>query len=223
MELNYLLIACIVILLACIIRGAHRGMLRIVFGVVGWIFIICFINYSSDYVTSYISDNTKVPTVVQEHITTHLTDKYNTSEEKEAGTGEDAVMQVVPNYIKEKVTETVQSSIEATINFISQELTTAAIKGIATIVSIVAAILFLFILDKIIKAIGLVPGIKDVNRLLGIIAGVAEGMLIIWLLMYIASCFPASTLGEFVIKNAEKDQLVYFIYQNNLIARIIGI
>ena len=83
-------------------------------------------------------------------------------------------------------------------------------------------ILVIYIIDKIIKGIGLVPGIRDVNRLLGVIAGLIEGMLAIWLLMYIASCFPASAVGHFVIENAEKDQLLYFVYENNLIARIIG-
>ena len=53
MELNYLLIAFAIILLICVIRGATRGMLRIVFGLVAWIFLICFVNFGSDIFCSY--------------------------------------------------------------------------------------------------------------------------------------------------------------------------
>ncbi len=223
MDINYLLVTFIAILIICIIRGARKGMLRIVYGIIAWIFLICFVNYASAIVASYLSVSTDIPAVIQENISTHLTDRYNESEEKEEGTGEEAVMVLVPATIKAEIEETVQESIQSTIKLISEELTEAAINGISTIVSVIAGIIIIFIVGKIIAAIGLVPGLRDVNRLLGIIAGFMEGMLITWLLMYIASCFPASGLGSFVIENAQKDQLLYYIYQNNIIAGIIGI
>jgi uncharacterized membrane protein required for colicin V production len=222
MEINYLLIITALILLFCVIRGARRGMLRIVFGIIAWVFLICFVNYGSNFIDNYISTSTQVPYTIQESIVSHLTERYTASEEQEAGTGEEAVMSMVPSSIKEEITERVQNSIDATIRFIAEELTDAAINGISTIIAVLIGILVIYIIDKIIKGIGLVPGIKDVNRLLGVVAGLLEGMLAICLLMYIASCFPASAVGHFVIENAEKDQLLYFVYENNIIARIIG-
>lgn len=222
MEINYLLIITALILLFCVIRGARRGMLRIVFGIIAWVFLICFVNYGSNFIDNYISTSTQVPYTIQEGIVSHLTERYTASEEQEVGTGEEAVMSMVPSSIKEEITESVQNSIDATIRFIAEELTDAAINGISTIIAVLIGILVIYIIDKIIRGIGLVPGIKDVNRLLGVVAGLLEGMLAIWLLMYIASCFPASAVGQFVIQNVEKDQLLYFVYENNIIARIIG-
>lgn len=222
MEINYLLIVTGLILLFCIIRGARRGMLRIIFGIVAWVFLLCFVNYGSNFIGNFISTSTQIPYTIQEGIATHLTERYTASEEAEAGSGEDAVMSMVPSSIKDEITESVQNSIDATIKVIAGELTDAAINGIATIIAVVIGVLVIILIDKIIKAIGLVPGIRDVNRLLGVIAGLFEGMLAIWLLMYIASCFPASALGQFVIENVQKDQLLLFVYENNIIARIIG-
>ncbi len=223
MEFNYLLIAFAIILIACIIRGARKGMLRIVFGMIAWIFLIIFVNYASDFASDYISLNTDIPGVVQENINTHLQDKYKQSEEEEAGSGEDAVLMSVPATIRNEVMESVQTSIDATINAIAVELTDAAIHGIGTIIAVIIGVVVIVIIDKLIKLIGYVPGINDVNRLLGIIAGFAEGILIIWLILYIAKCFPASAFGDFVLKNTENDQMLLFIYQNNIIEKIIGI
>ena len=223
MELNYLLIIFAVLMLYCIIRGATRGMLRIVFGLCAWIFLICFVNYGAGIAASYIETNTTVPTFIEDRLDVHLHDRYTKAEEKEAGTGQDAVMVIVPTKIKDEIMETIQESIDIAIKIVAQELTKAAIKGISTILCVVLGIILIFILDKIIKAVGLVPGVRDVNRLLGVIAGLLEGMLIIWLVMFIADCFPASVMGRFVIENSEENQILCFIYQNNLIERIIGI
>jgi len=198
-------------------------MLRILYGIIGWVFLICFVNYASIFVEDYITDSTEIPTIVQEHISKYLNDRYETSEQEEVGTGEDEVMKIVPFYIKEKLKENIQETVNDTILLISQELTASAIKGISTIISVVAGILIIVIIGKVINLLGIVPGIREANKLLGLAAGFFEGMLITWLIMYIASCFPASLLGQFVIENAERDQMLYFIYQNNLIAKIIGI
>ena len=85
MEINYLLVIFAIILLISVIRGATKGMLRIVFGVVSWIMLILFVNYGSTYVHDYININTQIPYVVQEKINERLHDKYTVSEEEEAG------------------------------------------------------------------------------------------------------------------------------------------
>ena len=223
MEINYLLVIFAIILLISVIRGATKGMLRIVFGVVSWIMLILFVNYGSTYVHDYININTQIPYVVQEKINERLHDKYTVSEEEEAGTGENAVLNSVPTTIRNKVLETVRNSVEETLTAIAVELTDAAIKGISTIICVVAGILLLFLIDKLLKLVGLAPGIHEVNKTLGIVAGLLEGLLIIWLLMYIADCFPTTTYGEFIHEYTESSQILIMLKEFNIIARIIGI
>ena len=223
MEVNYLLIVCAVIMLICVIRGATKGMLRIVFGLVAWIALICFVNFGSEYVSNYIYNRTEVTQMINERIAEHLKERYNESEENEAGSGQESIIIMVPSNIREKIDQTVQSSIDSTISVVASELTFITIRGISIVISLVVGAILLYIISRIIVALGYAPGIRDVNRLLGIIAGLIEGMLIIWLIMFIADCFPASALGYFVANNVENDQILFSIYQNNLIERIIGI
>lgn len=223
MEINFLLVIFGIILLICVIRGATKGMLRIVFGIVAWVFLILFVNYGSTYVHDYINVNTQIPVTVQEKINERLHDKYTVSEEEQAGTGEDAVLFSVPATIRNKVMETVRNSVEETISLIALELTDAAIKGLSTIICVAAGILLLFLIDKLLKLVGLVPGIHGFNRMLGIVAGLLEGLIIIWLLMYIADCFPTTTYGEFINEYTESSQILLILKEANIIARIIGI
>ena len=198
-------------------------MLRIIFGIVSWVALILFVNYGSTYVHDYISLNTEVPTYVQEKINERLHDKYTVSEQEQVGSGEDAVLFSVPVSIRNKVMETVRNSVEETINLIALELTDAAIRGISNILCVAAGILLLFLIDKFLKLVGLAPGIHGVNTTLGIVAGFIEGLLIIWVLMYLADCFPTTTYGEFIHEYTESSQILTILEETNVIARIIGI
>lgn len=223
MEFNLLLIIFIVLMLLFIIRGANRGMIRIIYSLVAWAFLIIFVNYASTYIADYLTLHTELPSHVQEMIGDHLHKKYEASEEKEAGSGQEAVMSVVPEFVMKDIEESVQTSIDNTIVAISEDLTGSAIKGISTLLSIAIGVIIIVLIDTLLRTIGFVPGLRDVNKFLGIIAGAAEGMLFTWLIMYIANCFPASAMGQFVITYAKADQLLNYIYTNNPIERIIGI
>ena len=154
MELNYLLIIFSIIILFCVIRGANKGMLRIIFGLCAWILLICFVNFGSDIVASYIKTSTPVLSIVEENLDIHLHDRYNIAEEKEEGTGDDAVLAFAPAKIKDLIEESIQESIDIAIKIIAEELANAAIKGISTIICVILGILLIFILDKIIKGKG---------------------------------------------------------------------
>lgn len=220
---NPVLIVFIVLMLSCIIRGARRGMLKIVYGLISWIFLICFVNFASGVISDYLNVNTPLPYMVKETIGTHLKDKYVASEQEEEGSGTDAIMKLVPTSVQEKLDETIQASIDTTIQFISAELSETAIHGISMVISVIAASLALFLLSKIIELLGFVPGIRGVNRGLGVIAGFGEGLLLTWIIMYLADCFPATELGSFIIEKIEAEPILTFVYQANIIERIIGI
>ncbi|MDC7279177.1 CvpA family protein [Butyrivibrio fibrisolvens] len=220
---NPVLIVFIVLMLFCIIRGAKRGMLRIIYGLVSWIFLICFVNFACGVVSDYLNVNTPIPTMVQESIVIHLKDKYESSEQEEEGTGTDAVMKLVPPSVKEKLDETIETSIDTTIQLISHELSETAIHGISIVISVIAGTLALYLLSKVIALLGLVPGIRGVNKTLGIIAGFGEGILITWVCMYLADCFPASELGSLIIEKTQVEPILTLVYETNIIERIIGI
>ncbi|MCR5196282.1 MAG: CvpA family protein [Pseudobutyrivibrio sp.] len=222
-NINYLLVAFVVLLLVCALRGAQKGMIRIVFGLVAWAFLVCFVNYGSVIVSDYITTKTQIPKMVEENIDKRLHDRYQVSEENEAGTGEEAVLSIVPERIKNEITDTIRTSIDSVILFVAQELTESAIKGLSTIITIVAGSLIIGIIDRLLRAVGFVPGIKDVNKTLGFVAGAFQGLVITWFVMYLATCFPYAKWANFIVENTKTNKVLTFVFENNIIEKIIRI
>lgn len=221
--LNPLLISFILVMAFCIIRGARKGIMRIIYGMISWILLLWFVSTACGYISEYLNVNTQIPTIVQQSIFSNLQEKYNATESVEEGTGLSAVMQILPEDLRATIDQTIHNSIEVTIQNISSKLSENAIRGISTIISVLLGVLLLFILDRLIKLLGNIPGVNGVNTALGVAAGFVEGLLITWLCMYLADCFPASSFGQFVLSNCNQNQFMNYVYQINLIKQIIGI
>lgn len=220
---NPLFIFFILLMLFCIVRGARKGILKIIYGLVSWILLLWFVSIACGYISDYLNVNTPIPGIVQEHILSNLQDKYNATEAVETGTGLDAVMQIIPAQLRQNIDNTIHNSVEATIQAISSELSETAIKGISTVISVLLGVLILYILDRIIQLIGKIPGIHGVNAVLGIAAGCVEGLMITWFCMYLADCFPTTFFGQFVLSNCDQNAFMNYVYQINIIEQIIGI
>ncbi len=221
--MNWFLIVCALIILYCLIHGAKKGMLSIVFGMCAWIFVIWFINFSVPYISDFITDNTEISSNINEHIKERMEERYINSEEKEEGSGKESLIKNLPASITEKVNEAVNESEEQIIKAISEELTSTAISGIAIILACLVSVLLLFVMSKLISLIGIIPGIRGINKVFGVVAGALEAILIIWFIMLIADCFPASAFGQFVLGGTAQDQMLGFVHDNNFIKLIVGI
>ena len=220
---NYLLIIFLILLAVCVIQGLRKGVIKIVFGLISWVFLIWFINIATPIINQEIYLNTEIAENINETITLHLQERYDKSEEKEQGSGLENITSVLPSSLTEKIDESIQNSVNEVIYVIADELTATALKGISILIAFIIGSIIIFIIGKILEAIGRLPGLKSVNKLIGCLAGVVEALLIIWFVMFIADCFPATTLGGFVINNSENDELLSIIYSNNLIENIIGL
>ncbi len=219
---NPLFIIAMLVLLFCIVRGARKGMLRIIYGMISWVLLLVFVNIACGYIADYLNVNTPLPTMVQERIVSSLHNEYEEKEQAQEGEGTNAVLKLLPASIRTSVSETINESVDTLIQNVSIKLSESAIKGIATIMSVLLGIVLLFLLDKLIKLISDLPGVHGVNMVLGILTGCLEGMLIIWFAMYLADCFPTSMYGQFFIANVSENTILNYVYQANIIERVIG-
>ncbi|MCF0130235.1 MAG: CvpA family protein [Pseudobutyrivibrio sp.] len=220
--INYLLIAFIALLVFFIVRGSRRGMLLIIYGLVGWIFMIWLINYSTPIVKEYIYNNTEISTSINEKIYDKLSSKYEKEEQDNPGDGLEELKKYLPIVMVETVQEGIENYEELVIRGISDALTTTTIDGLSAVFGLVAGIILIKVGEKLIKLCGYIPGIKEVNKIFGIAAGFIEGMLAIWLIMFIASSFPTTTFGQYIIVNSTSSYILNVMYENNIIAHFLA-
>lgn len=95
-------------------------------------------------------------------------------------------------------------------------------QGIATIVSLIIAQIIVLVVGFFVKGARRAPGIGHINGLLGLVAGVAEGFLVIWIIMYVAACVSTTTFGQGVILGVEQSTFLTYLYQHNLFMAFVS-
>jgi len=106
-------------------------------------------------------------------------------------------------------------------DYISTQLTTVIIRAIAFIILAILIYLFLRIIFQILKVIQKLPILKGINRLLGGIIGLAEGLLIIWAVCIFIMIFSGSAFGTSCMSVIRASKVLAFIYDHNLLASAI--
>ena len=95
-------------------------------------------------------------------------------------------------------------------------------QGIATIVSLIIAQIIVLVVGFFVKGARRAPGIGHINGLLGLVAGAAEGFLVIWIIMYVAACVSTTTFGQGVILGVEQSTFLTYLYQHNLFMAFVS-
>lgn len=85
-------------------------------------------------------------------------------------------------------------------------------------VALVNGVIRLFL--KPIKLVAKLPILKFLDQLLGIVIGVAEGFLIVWLMYVLNESGLFGRFGEMIITDTSRSQILSLIYEYNYLARI---
>lgn len=72
------------------------------------------------------------------------------------------------------------------------------------------------------KMIVKLPVISFADKLLGVIVGVVETILILWTVYAFILLYGCGEIGQWILLDTQKSRLLTLIYENNLLAPIIG-
>lgn len=219
--MNVFVILCIAILLICFIGGTRKGMARIIYGMLAWIFVFWFVNFGTMYIQDYLLYNTELSQTINEQINENLNQKYKESEEKEKGSGVETLMKIIPKSARDEIESSKNLSISKFISSIADTFTDYAMKGISVMIAIVMSALIVAIIGKLLIAFDIIPGISGINRILGGVAGLIEAQFIVWILMVIADFFPTSVLGKMIIEAVDNNSIIGTLYDKNLLRLFI--
>ncbi len=190
--------------------GYKKGLVKVVFGLIAIIvsLIITIILYRP--ITNLVIENTQI----DENLSNMIQDKISFNKEQD------------------KKEETNQF-LDKYINDTKEDLENGIIKSSAEIISIniigVSVLLILFIIIRIIVTIiGLItnkladlPIIKQFNKAGGILYGIIEGLVIIYVVLAITFFIVSATNNAQIINIIDSSILTKFLYGNNLILKIL--
>ena len=219
--MNYLAIILAVAWILMIVRGVRNGILRMAFGVLSVVLVLAIASRANPIVVSYLE---KRPEVVAWADKT--AEKYIDAKEKESGTdvskdidsSKDDSKSIdniqIPGFMRESMLKELEKIKDSTSNA-AEETTTKIkkatveiisgliIKGIAMIIVMIGSMIIIAILRVIINLIGRLPIIHGASKILGGILGALEGLVLIWIVLFMIECFSATSQGTTLMKEVE--------------------
>lgn len=228
--MNWLLIIIVVGLAFCILHGYKKGFIRILFSLVSIILAIAFVTLATPYICSYLENHTPLKANIEEkcleHIQLSAKDKMGSEADSQEKTLSDAGI-TIPSGVFEKMVNqgvnTADYALEKTGAYqtLASSLAHFIVNGIAFFAAFVIATIALFIIARLLNLIAMLPLIRNVNHLLGVIAGFVQGMVLIWLFMYLVAVCCTSSFGVMMLDYINKSMILSYLYNHNLVLYLI--
>lgn len=222
--MNGLLIAVLVIFIGSIIVGYWRGFVRIAFSLVAMLLTIVLVSLITPHVTNFLKENTSIYAGLAEK----CSQAVRLSAEKEADNRTDAVegeqelagIQLPALWVRqilEKTGNTIDQTMEESgiYRVIGEYLADWILRGIAFFVAFILVSIVLKLVVGLLDILTKLPVIKGVNHLLGGVAGLAQGLLIVWLLLFLVAIACTTRMGQTMMGYIGESEFLTFLYQHN--------
>ena len=205
-------IVILAILLLCIIIGYVRGLTGSLIKILSFVLsiVIAFILFIP------ISNLIIVNTQIDENLEQSIREMIIGNEQNE----EDNMPQAITDYIGQKVEGAADDAKEAIADSTANEVAITIVKAGTWIVLFIVARILLIFLRFITSLIAKLPVIKQFDKLGGIIYGILEGLIIIYVLLAIIS-FVSPKLNGNLASAIDESYVGSMMYNNNLLLKII--
>ncbi len=129
----------------------------------------------------------------------------------------------LPEVLKEYVvnSEVVNAGSAPIANKIATQVAKIIFDTIVFIVTFIAALILVKVIFKMLNIITYLPLIHGVNKLVGLVIGVAEGVLIVWVFFIAISMMGNSEFATNMYMQINESAILSFLYNNNIILNSI--
>ena len=205
-------IVILAILLLCIIIGYVRGLTGSLIKILSFVLsiVIAFILFIP--ISNLIIENTQIDENLEQSIREMIIGNGQNEEEN--------MPQAITDYIGQKVEGAADDAKEAIADSTANEVAITIVKAGTWIVLFIVERILLIFLRFITSLIAKLPVIKQFDKLGGIIYGILEGLIIIYVLLAIIS-FVSPMLNGNLASAIDESYVGSMMYNNNLLLKII--
>lgn len=222
--MNWVLMLVLLVLACCAIYGYTKGFLRIVFSLVAWVIVLVFVSWATPHVSQWIQENTtiyeKIESACEESVRRAAQGKMEEgAAEQYGGTGElglpESVMaQIVSGASGAANTVLAETGVYAGI---AQSLAGFIVQGIAFVTVLILSWILVHVISALLGIVSHIPILKGVNRFTGMLAGLMEGLLIVWIAFYIVALCSTGETGRVIVSNINQSAFLKELYENNIL------
>lgn len=201
------------IIVLCVIVGYIRGLTGALIKILSFVLsiVIAFVLFIP--ISNLIINNTTIDESIAQSIREMII-ANNATEES------DNMPTTITDYIGEQVENVTDSAREAVADTTAREVSITIVKAATWIILFIVARILLILLKFITSLIARLPVIKQFDKLGGVIYGLLEGLIIVYVVLAIISLISPlmnGTLAELI----DNSYLGSMMYNNNLLLKII--
>lgn len=234
--MNWVLIVVIVILAGYTLAGYTKGFLKILYSLVSWLVILGFVVFATPHIHDYLRNETDIYEKVVAYCEEAVREQTQQDIE-EGGEGTEAALTENELFtaLAERLPEGVLDELMAQTSELTDELiesyglynkTAVAIadlllQGVATLAAIILGAIVSGLLSAVLGFIAKLPVLGFANKVLGLFAGAANGLLIVWIAFYLVAALCATELGSTITSYIYANEFLTYLYENNLVLSIL--
>lgn len=223
--MNWLLMIVLAILIVNALIGRKVGFIKIVFSLTSLIITLILTTMISPTVNDLMKGNEKFYNLVIEKVEVLIP-----FEEKDTKTNEQVAYieeLPLPQTIKDMLIENNNTDIYKKLavksfkEYVSNYLASVVINAMAFILTFIVILALLWIISIALNIISKLPILNQINKTAGMLAGLIQGLIIVWIFFLIITVFGGTELGQEALKLVEENEILTFLYSNNFLLNFI--
>lgn len=100
---------------------------------------------------------------------------------------------------------------------VAQSLAGFIVQGIAFVTVLILSWILVHVISALLGIVSHIPILKGVNRFTGMLAGLMQGLLIVWVAFYIVALCSAGETGRVIVSYINQSAFLKELYENNIL------
>ena len=220
--MNWVLMLVLLVLVCCAIYGYTKGFLRIVFSLVAWVIVLVFVSWATPHVSQWIQENTtiyeKIEAACEESVRRAAQGKMEEGAVEQYGEAGELGLDL-PESVMAQIVSGASGAADTVLaetgvyEGIAQSLAGFIVQGIA----FVTVLILVHVISALLGIVSHIPILKGVNRFTGMLAGLMEGLLIVWIAFYIVALCSTGETGRVIVSYINQSAFLKELYENNIL------
>ncbi|WP_167958978.1 CvpA family protein [Anaerosporobacter faecicola] len=227
--MNWLVIAVAAVLAAFAYKGRKTGFIKTVFSIFSIIIAIVVSSAVSPYVSKTLRENEKFYNYIYDRVEEVVNLKVEEKEKTTVSEQTEAIDKLsLPESIKKNLKENKNNSevykalhVDTFKEYVNGYIATLVINAISFLITYVVITVILIIICGALNIISKLPIINGLNKTAGLLVGVFEGLLVIWLLCIILTAFSSTQAAQNMFELIQESRFLSSLYNNNLLLRCV--
>lgn len=210
----------VAIIILCIIMGYKKGLIEVAFRLISFILAIIISLMLYIPLSNYIIDNTEIDDKIKETIIANINPE-DIKKDNDTKESSDNMPDIIADYINKTVQDMAETSKDNIVEILATNISVTAVKIISLLGIFIVTRIVLTVLKIVTNAIANLPIINSANKIGGIIYGVLEGLVIIYILLAIAMAISTITANTEILTIINQSNLGKMMFNNNILLKII--